>query len=176
MSLDDFGDRSEWRKGDAKAKATIGVTLSDEYLEYVRGCPSAVSMWKAISDLSQRWTLLNRLAAGRKFYIAQMLETERVMSYISRVRQLAADLKAVDTDVEDQELAMTVLCGLPSKFEHLIVAIDAVADDKTLTLEFVRSRLLQEEQRMSKRLPDITPSDTLLVNKSEARNRFICTH
>lgn len=57
----------------------------------------------------------------------------------------------MDVEVHDQELGMTILCGLPSKFEQLIVAIDNVADDEKLTLDLVKSCLLQEEQRMSYR-------------------------
>lgn len=49
--------------------------------------------------------------------------------------------------VEDQEIAMTFLCGLPGRFQHLIVATDDIADDSTLSLKFAKSRKLQEEQK-----------------------------
>lgn len=67
---------------------------------------------------------------------------------MNRSKQLATNLKATDGDVYDRELAKTILCGLSSKFEHLIVAIGAVADDEMVTLDFVKRRLLQEEQRL----------------------------
>lgn len=51
----------------------------------------------------------------------------------------------MDATVTDQELAMTVSCVLPSKYEHLIVAVDAVVDVEKLTLEFVKCILIQEE-------------------------------
>lgn len=67
--------------------------------------------------------------------------------------------------IDDQEIAMTVLCGLPQKYEHLIVAIDAATDDSGLTLDFVMSRLLQEEKRMIDR-GNVKPAvDSALVNK-----------
>lgn len=77
--------------------------------------------------------------------------SERVIQIINRTKQLATDLKAMEVNVHDQEFAMIILCGLPSKFEHLIVAINAHADDKKLSLDFVKSRLLRKEQRMSDR-------------------------
>ena len=166
----------EWLKTDSKAKAVIGLTLSDEHLEHVRECKTAADMWKVIADLFQRRTLLNRLTTRRKFYTAKMDDNERVVSYISRVRQLAADLKSMDTDVEDQEIAMTVLCGLSSKFENLIVAIDAVTDENKLTLEFVKSRLLQEEQRISDRSPGSISADSALVNNTIDRNIRVCSY
>ena len=174
-----------WHKNDAKAKAIIGLTLSDEHLEHVRELESAVEMWEAIKNLFQRKTLLNRLTARRRFYSVKMLSNEKVIVYISRVRQLASDLKAMDVLVSDQEIAMTVLSGLPSKYEHLIVAIDTVADDEKLTTEFVKSRLLQEEQRLSDRTPSSSQSvDSALImhtccgvsTPSNERHVCVCSH
>jgi hypothetical protein len=46
---------------------------------------------------------------------------------------------------------MAVLNGLPPKYDHLIVALDTMGDDAKLTLEFTKSRLMQEEQRSDER-------------------------
>lgn len=158
-------DSGKWFKRDAKAQAIIGLTLNDDHFEQVSDCKTAATMWKSILDLFQRKTLLNKLTTRRRFYSAQMGESEKAMGFIARVRQLAADCKAMDVTVDDQEIAMTVLCGLPQKYEHLIFAIDAATDDKSLTLDYVKSRLLQEEQRMVDRI-DVKPArDAALVNE-----------
>lgn len=72
-----------------------------------------------------------------------MAHDERVIPYINCARQVRTDLKARKAALTDQEPAMTVLCGLPSKYVNLIVAIDAVADDEKLMLVFVRRRPIQ---------------------------------
>ena len=168
-----------WVKADAKARAVIGLTLSDEHLEHVRDCDTAVSMWSTIVDLFQRKTLLNKLACRRRFYSAKMAASEKAIAFISRVRQIAADCKAMGVNIDDKDIAMTVLCGLPDKYEHLIVAIDAVADDDTLTMDFVKSRLLQEEQRILER-GNGGAQDAALVNmqKPAVRDRQVpeCEH
>jgi transposase InsO family protein len=156
----------KWLKDDAKARAVIGLTLSDEHLEHVSDCKTAAEMWSAVIDLFQRKTLLNKLACRRRFYSAKMATSEKAIAFISRVRQLAADCKAMDVKVDEQDIAMTVLCGLPQRFEHLIVAIDAAADDDSLTMDFVKSRLLQEEQRMLDRGDIKHERDAALVNTS----------
>ena len=171
---------ANWVKNDLKAKAVIGLALSDEHLEHVRDCETAADTWKAVVDLFQRKTLLNKLTARRRFYSAKMADSEKALAFISRVRQLSADCKAMSVHIDDQDIAMTVLCGLPAKFEHLIVAIDAVADDTKLTMDFVKSRLLQEEQRMVDR-GDVKPAtDTALVNTEQGGGRdrrvVVCGH
>lgn len=157
--------KHEWKKRDAKAKAIIGLTLSDDHLDHVRGLATAADMWDALVNVFQRRTLLNKLNARRNFYSAKMNDGERVLVYINRVRQLASDLKSMDIAAEDEDIAMTVLCGLPDRFEHLIVAIDTVTSERQLTLEFVKSRLLQEEQRLSERDSVVSKSNAALLSK-----------
>lgn len=44
---------------------------------------------------------------------------------------------------------MAALNGLPERFENLISALDALLnEERTLSLDLVKSRLIQEEQRM----------------------------
>lgn len=68
----------------------------------------------------------------------KMDKNEGMIQFVNRAKQLALDLKTIYMDVHNQELAMKILCGLPSKFAHLIVASDAVADGEKLTLDFVK--------------------------------------
>ena len=78
--------------------------------------------------------------------------TARAASCKNRVKQLASTLKSMDCEVEDQELAMAALNGLPPTYEHLIVALDALGnDDKSFTFELIKSRLIQGEQRATER-------------------------
>ena len=165
----------EWNKKDAKAKAVIGLTLNDDHLDHVRGVSSAREMWEAIMNIFQRRTVLNKLKARRQFYSAQMEDNERILNYINRVRQLAADLKSMEVAVSDEDIAMSVLSGLPQKFEHLIVAIDTVtAGEARLSLEFVKSRLLQEEQRLNDRSGSAKGTDTALVTDRKSARK--CTY
>ena len=71
-----------------------------------------------------------------------------MLAYSNLVRQLAARLKSMNVEIDDKEIAMAALNGLPARFESLIVALNALgSEDKMFSLEFVESRLLQEEQR-----------------------------
>lgn len=70
------------------------------------------------------------------------------MQFARRVPQLASRLKAMSVVVDDKEMAMAVLNGLPDRFHSLIVALDALSNEqKDFSLEYAKSGLLQEEQR-----------------------------
>ena len=105
-------------------------------------------MWESILNVFGRHTLLNKLAARREFYTVKMLQGEKVLAYINRAKQLAGVLKSMSVNIDDKEMAMAVLNGLLTLFEALIVALDALGnEEKLFSLDFLKSRLLQENQR-----------------------------
>jgi hypothetical protein len=57
----------------------------------------------------------------------------------------------MDPKMDETEVAVAILNCLPAKYDHLIVALNALGDDAKLTLDFTKSHLLQEEQRKSER-------------------------
>lgn len=58
----------------------------------------------------------------------------------------------MDVEIDGNEMAMTTLNGLPVQYEILITALDALGDEnKSFTLDTVKSQLLQEEQRREMR-------------------------
>ncbi len=174
----------DWDKKDRRARAIIGLSLSDEHLEHVRDVKTAKEMWKAITDVFERHTLLNELYARRKFYTVTMENGEKILTYLNRVRHLAATLKSMDVDIDDKEIAMAALNGLPPTYEGLIVALDAPGnDDKAFSFDLVKSRLLQEEQRANERekiVPSSKPSALVGVsgksnNGTKKYTNYRCT-
>ena len=115
--------------------------------------------------------MLNQLAARRHFYTATMKDDEKVLEFASRIRQLASTLKSMSVSIDDPEMAMAMLNGLPDRFDGLISALDAIGDDdKTFTFEYVVSRCQQEEQRHAQRVLEAqqkSETAALLANTSK---------
>ena len=151
-SPDDDTESSTWKRKDRKAQAIIALTLSDDILENVRDVTNTKDMWKKICDIFERHTLLNKLSARKKFYTAVKEETESALQFSNRIRQLASTLKTMKVNVDESEMAMALLNGLPTAYDSLISALDAVHGEKDdLKFDFVKSRVLQEEQRIEQR-------------------------
>jgi gag-polypeptide of LTR copia-type len=107
-----------FKRLDAKAKAVIGLTLSDEHLEHVRDAQTAAKMRKCLMNVFQRCSLLNKLAARRRFYTVRMEEDEHMLGYINRVRHIADELMSMDCVVGDEEVVIVLLCA-PALFDFL---------------------------------------------------------
>ncbi len=58
-----------------------------------------------------------------------MLADGRILAYTNRIRQLASTLKSMGVEIDDKEMAMAVLNGLPKRFNNLISALDALGNE-----------------------------------------------
>lgn len=170
-----------WKKKDKKAQALIGLSLSDELLENVREVTTAKEMWLKIRDVFERHTLLNKLSARRKFYTATKQDSETILQFANRIGYLASTLKSMGITVDQCEMAMALLNGLPEEYDPLISALDAVSstEDETLKFDYIKARVMQEEQRISMRSDQAaikTETAALLSNQGKVADRPRCTN
>ncbi len=138
-------------------------------LENVSHTTTALDMWLEICNVYQRHTLLNKLAERRDFYTAKMKEDEKMLVYVDRVRKMASTLQSMDATINDKEMAMAVLNGLPPRFETLITALEAIGHDyASFLVHKDRSRLLQEKRGPTMRTKSKkTESEIALLNRSQ---------
>lgn len=77
---------------------------------------------------------------------------EKIFLYSYWLGWLARSLKSINCSVDDNEIAMAALNGPPSSFKHLIGALDGLGNDyKLFTFDFVKSQLLEKQQRFEMR-------------------------
>lgn len=167
----------KWSTNDKKATAFIVLSLSTGHFEQVQHASLAKEMWNLVCDIYEKHALLNQLAARRKFYSAAMDESEKVLEFAARVRQVASTLKSMNVTVEDQGKAITFLSGLPNRFDSIITALDALSDvEGKFTFDFVVSRCNQEEQpHLLRDIQSLAKSETaaLLASKSGQSGKCI---
>lgn len=136
-----------WCLADRKARSLIVLSLSDEHLEHVQTAATAKEMWVIILHTFERHTLLHELATRRRFYTAAM-NTNGSFFTVCVPSYPEATVKSMDVTIDEKEVAMAVLNGMPPRFDNLIVVLDALGNEDTVfTLEFVKSRWLQEDDR-----------------------------
>ena len=148
------GELAVWKRRDTKASAIIGFTLGSEKLEHVSGCRTTEELWSTLQGVFQRKSLMNKIKARREIYSVALNVGEGMLGCIKRVRNLGENLKATGGQVTEMDDAISVLSGLTSEYENLLVALDAEGEDE-LSLDFVNSSLLQVERRQADKLPAI---------------------
>lgn len=106
--------------------AIMKVSLADAHLNHIDGLQTTEKMRCSLADIFERHTLLNEPTERRRFYTATMSDTETVLTYTNRINHLAAKISAMGLVVDDLEMAMAELRGLPEKFYYLIRALDTL--------------------------------------------------
>ena len=103
----------------------------------------------SITNVFERHTLLNKLAARRKFYTAVKSESESILKFSNRNRQRSSSLKNMNVIISETEMAMALLSGFPGDYCALISALDAIDTSVSeLSWKHVKARVLQDEQRI----------------------------
>ena len=132
---------------DEKALAVIGMTLTEQHLPTFSECANAKAAWDAFAALFKSKSQARRLQLKGELTAFHKESGETLVKYIARGKHLRAQLKAAGTDLQEDELCLSILNGLPASYET--VATVLTTSDNQLSLEDLMSKLLVYESRSS---------------------------
>ena len=139
---------AEWKKKDGCALAQIALTVGNNELIHVKRAKTAAEAWTKICSVYEAKGLAAKIFLRRKFFNARLKEGDTMQAHVNGIRDLADQLDAIGSAVDDSDIAMTLLCSLPEDYESLIVALESRPPNE-LTSDFVADRLIDEEKRRS---------------------------
>lgn len=99
--------------GYRKARAIIGVRMSDNHFEHVRDVTSSRDMCVKIKNVSERHTLRKKKLTARRRSYTVAGKGEKILAYLNRVWTLPAILQSMSVNIDEKPMAMEVLNGLP---------------------------------------------------------------
>jgi transposase InsO family protein len=159
-------------KKDNQALAQIVLTLSNSQLVHVRNASSSRDAWRNICSAFEAKGLAAKVYLRRQFFTIKFTDSGSMQDHINKIRDLADQLNEMEAGVSDEDLAMTLLCSLPDRFDPLIVSLES-RPSKDLTSDFVINRLLAEERRQL----ESTQSNGVVqaANKARVSAQVKCT-
>jgi hypothetical protein len=128
------------------ALAQIALNVSDEVIPLVRRASTAREAWKLVCERYEQKGLSARVFLRRKLFNIKYVEGEFMQTHLNNIRDIADQLESIKAGIKDEDLAMTVLCSLPERFDSFIVQMEG-RDIEQLTFDFVSGRLLAEFNR-----------------------------
>ena len=130
------------KKNLVKAKRIIVDSIKDHLIPHVCSLNTPKEMFDSLTKLfegkniNQNMTLKN----------VKIQNAETIHSYFTRVSQIKEQLKAVGEDIENGEVVMTTLNGLPRSWDSFIQ--DICARINLITLSRMWEEFSQEEARI----------------------------
>jgi hypothetical protein len=123
-----------WKKIDQKALSTISLLVHDTELIYLEDCETAAAAWDRLGEIYEAKGIMRRILLRRSLLLVQYEDNGSIQEYINEVTKITRQLKGIGTPVSDEDMALTLLIGLPDSFNHLITSLEV--QEKNLTTDY----------------------------------------
>src|SRR6184192_1852345 len=157
---------TEWKKTNQKALATILLLVNDSELTHIEDCEDAADAWTRLAEVFEAKGIMRRVLLKRNLLSIRLEDSGSMQDYINEVTKITRQLKEIGAPVSDEDVALTLLIGLPETFDHLITSLEV--QDKDLSTHYVQGILLQHEARHNKGISD---SKAFLAKRKNMDNK-----
>lgn len=135
-----------WKKLDGKAQKIIVTALGPQPMLYIMRFDNAHDMWAKLVSVYEQKSETSVHLLQQKFFSAIMEPGDGISEHISKLEDIAQQLKDFGEAIPDSMLVSKILMTLPVEFRHFHSAWESTAvADRTLTN--LTTRLMIEECR-----------------------------
>ena len=148
-------------------KAWTYICLAVEPSQQIHICDTktAKDAWDALKNQFARDSILQKVRLRQKYYSCKFQHNGNMLEHINYLKSLHDQLVEMGVQIDDKELAMTLLASLPDDFMPLSTALDAVGETN-LSFDKVKMMLLNDFDRKSDNFEFKSSGDTLSAKHS----------
>lgn len=132
-------------KNGKKCKLLLISRLDDSQLEYVRDKKTPKEMWDTLHSIYERKSLASRMSLKKKL-LSLKHQSGSLREHFLEFDKLVREYKATGGKIEDEDIICHLLLSLNSSYATLVTALETMPES-CLTVDFVKSRLLDEETK-----------------------------
>jgi len=130
-----------------KALAKIALAICDEQQMHIRNKTTAKEVWDELQKLyAPKNSKFRTVQLRRQLYSYKMNTCESMENYMGQINKTVTDLSSIGDKIEDGDLAMIILCGLPDDYDNVASALCNLPANN-FTSATVKMRLLAEAAR-----------------------------
>ena len=128
-----------------KALSIIGLNVEDHHLGSIEECKTAKEAWDLLEKTYKSKTNARKMQLRQELHSLKMKPGEPVTMYVGRAKDLYRDLVATGFEMKPDELAWSVLAGLPKSFSTLRTILEA-SESAISSVDAILPKLLVHEQ------------------------------
>src|SRR5713101_889910 len=113
------------KKDLVKAKKIIADSIKDHLILQLSSLKTPKEMFDSLTKLFEGKNINQKMTLRNQLKNVKIQNVETIQSYFTRVSQNKEQLEAVDEEVENAEIVMTTLNGLPRSWDSFIQGICA---------------------------------------------------
>jgi len=169
----DVAAHKSWRKKDSDARYYIASTIDKRFTKHILHTKTAKEMWEKICNLFEGKSEAQVTMLQKKLHNLKLGPDEEVSDYVTRARNLEAQLESTgDRGVSDAMLQTMIIGGLPSvKYSGFLFGWNCKpkADKTLLNLE---AELVSAEELISTQDEEVTAMTASASSKDKTHKKL----
>lgn len=158
------------KEKDARARAQIGLNVTADYQDVVAEATTAKDAWEKLEQLYNARSTASLLLLKRQMHSLEKRPNESLMQYIARAKGIRNQLKAAGHDVDNEDVLVSVLAGLPDQYTPMAMFIRGTQRDMSLDDALAKLMLADKES-----MPNLYPTEKIeAYTATTARTCWYC--
>ncbi|CAD6210593.1 GSCOCG00010914001-RA-CDS, partial [Cotesia congregata] len=112
----------DWIKKDGSAQSLIVTRLTESTMAHIVTCETAADMWRKLLSICEQKSESSIHLVQQRFFSYQYEEGMEISVFVSKVQELASQLKSLGEKVYDNFIMTKILMSLPEKFKYFMSA------------------------------------------------------
>ena len=147
------------------AKRIIADSIKDHLIPQVSSLKTPKAMFDALTKLFEGKNINWKMTLRNQLKNVKIQNSETIQSYFTRVSQIKEKLEVVDEEVENSDIVMTTLNGIPRTWDSFIQGI--CARKKLFKFNRLWEECSQEEAQITAREEKMGSEDQALTLQSK---------
>lgn len=139
--------KAAWMKANAKAFHLIALCIENSQLILIKAAKTAKEAWDNLKHYHQKGTLSDKVRLLRKLFKSELENSGNMEIHLLNLYETIDMLKEADVTFEENIMVFIILSSIGEEYDTLITSLEA-RDEKTLTLEVIRNKLLEQYEKM----------------------------
>ena len=120
------------KKKSNQALGIIQLYLSDYYLSMADDVATAKGLWDKLRNTFRATSNARRLTLKLQLNSLKKEPSEDITQYVARTKELASHLDSIGHKVDESEVVLPILAGLPPEYSTLRTVIGAREEEPTV--------------------------------------------
>lgn len=155
----DASSRDAVRKEEKSCVSIIVQSVHDSQLEYIKDKTLAKDMFDGLTAVFERKSIAGQLLLRKQLLTMKMSDGASMSEHFLHFDKSVRELKSIGAKMEEMDVICHLLLTLPKSYDNLVTALETM-NPKDLTLEFVKSRLLDENVKRNSGGSSSKPSES----------------
>ena len=136
-----------WLKNDAIAMCILTSALELKQITIIENCESAKEILNKLDSVYEQKSEVNKMLVHEKFHAYKMDPNDSIAQHVSKIENLAQQIKDSGEAISDAAIMTKILSTLPQKFRYVRQAWFSLAEDRQ-NIANLTARLLDEEANL----------------------------